>query len=96
MVLVTAATGYMNWAWEIRGALDHLAGGPGFRRGRRDPDRLRPGDALDFWRVEAVDPGLSLRLRADPLHVAIFRDLVRRVAERARNLAPPIAEGAPP
>jgi uncharacterized protein YbjT (DUF2867 family) len=56
---------YWNWAWEIRGVLDQLVGGPGFRRGRRDPDSLRPGDALDFWRVEAVEPGRLLRLRAE-------------------------------
>src|SRR5512137_1335871 len=56
---------YWNWAWEIRGVLDQLVGGPGFRRGRRDPDNLRPGDALDFWRVEAVEPGRLLRLRAE-------------------------------
>ncbi len=54
-----------NWAWELRGVADQLAGGPGFRRGRRDPDHLRPGDALDFWRVEAVEPGRSVRLRAE-------------------------------
>ena len=56
---------YMDWAWRIRGVLDQLVGGPGFRRGRRDPDQLRPGDALDFWRVEAVEPGRLLRLRAE-------------------------------
>jgi len=33
--------------------------------GRRDPDHLRPGDALDFWRVEAIEPGRLLRLRAE-------------------------------
>jgi hypothetical protein len=55
----------MDWAWEIRGVMDQLAGGPGFRRGRRHPDHLRPGDALDFWRVEAVEPGRMLRLRAE-------------------------------
>jgi uncharacterized protein YbjT (DUF2867 family) len=56
---------YMNWAWEIRGFLDRLFGGAGLRRGRRDPDRLRVGDALDFWRVEAVEPQRLLRLRAE-------------------------------
>jgi hypothetical protein len=56
---------YANWAWRARGVLDRLAGGVGFRRGRRDPDRLRPGDALDFWRVEALEPGRLLRLRAE-------------------------------
>ena len=33
--------------------------------GRRDPDHLLPGDALDFWRVEAIEPGHLLRLRAE-------------------------------
>jgi uncharacterized protein YbjT (DUF2867 family)/uncharacterized protein YndB with AHSA1/START domain len=56
---------YMNWAWEIRGLLDRLIGGVGLRRGRRDPDELRVGDALDFWRVEAVEPEKLLRLRAE-------------------------------
>jgi hypothetical protein len=37
----------------------------GLRRGRRDPDRLRIGDALDFWRVEALEPDRLLRLRAE-------------------------------
>jgi hypothetical protein len=44
-----------TWAWVIRGWIDRTIGGVGLRRGRRDPDRLRVGDALDFWRVEAVD-----------------------------------------
>jgi hypothetical protein len=35
------------------------------RRGRRDSEDLRVGDALDFWRVEAVDPGKMIRLRAE-------------------------------
>jgi uncharacterized protein YbjT (DUF2867 family)/uncharacterized protein YndB with AHSA1/START domain len=56
---------YMDWAWKIRGFGDGLIGGVGLRRGRRDPDRLRVGDALDFWRVEAVEPGRLLRLRAE-------------------------------
>ncbi len=54
-----------DWLWALRGALDRLAGGPGLRRGRRDPDDLRPGDALDFWRVEAVEAPTLLRLRAE-------------------------------
>ena len=40
-------------------------GGVGMRRGRRDPDDVRVGDAVDFWRVEAVEPGRLLRLRAE-------------------------------
>ncbi|MEP7026959.1 MAG: SDR family oxidoreductase [Candidatus Eisenbacteria bacterium] len=56
---------YMNWAWKVRGWLDRLMGGVGLRRGRRDADRLRVGDALDFWRVEAVEPERMIRLRAE-------------------------------
>lgn len=56
---------FMNSAWRLRGAMDRMIGGVGLRRGRRDPDRLRVGDALDFWRVEAVEPGHLIRLRAE-------------------------------
>jgi hypothetical protein len=56
---------YASWLWRIRGAFDRLAGGVGMRRGRRDPLDVRVGDALDFWRVEAVEPGRLLRLRAE-------------------------------
>ncbi|MFJ2775402.1 SDR family oxidoreductase [Kitasatospora sp. NPDC087315] len=52
-------------AWALRGRLDRLAGGVGLRRGRRDPARLRVGDSLDFWRVEEIEPGRLLRLRAE-------------------------------
>jgi len=52
-------------AWFVRGLIDRLAGGVGLRRGRRDPEHLVVGDALDFWRVEAVEPGRLLRLRAE-------------------------------
>ena len=51
--------------WRLRGLLDRIMGGVGMRRGRRHPDELRAGDALDFWRVESVEPGRSLRLRAE-------------------------------
>ena len=56
---------YANWLWRIRGWLDLLAGGAGLRRGRRDPERLRAGDALDFWRVEAYEPDRRLLLAAE-------------------------------
>ncbi|MEU5540087.1 SDR family oxidoreductase [Streptomyces sp. NPDC020362] len=52
-------------AWAVRGHLDRLVGGVGLRRGRRDAERLRVGDSLDFWRVEEVEPGRLLRLRAE-------------------------------
>lgn len=61
------ATGWLrlNWAWQLRGFLDRLSGGVGMRRGRRDPRHVRVGDAVDFWRVEAVEPGRLVRLRAE-------------------------------
>jgi uncharacterized protein YbjT (DUF2867 family) len=52
-------------AWGVRGLLDRLVGGVGLRRGRRDPDRLWVGDAVDFWRVEAIERPRLLRLRAE-------------------------------
>ena len=51
--------------WRLRGALDVARGGAGLRRGRRDAVDLRAGDALDFWRVEEVQPNRLLRLRAE-------------------------------
>ncbi len=54
-----------RWAWELRGMLDALVGGPGLRRGRRHPQDLLQGEALDFWRVEDIEPGRLLRLRAE-------------------------------
>ncbi|AWX43776.1 dTDP-glucose 4,6-dehydratase [Flagellimonas maritima] len=46
---------YGDWLWKIRGFLDKLNGGPGLRRGRTNPDKIFPGDALDFWRVLLAD-----------------------------------------
>ncbi len=54
-----------NWLWRLRGFIDLLVGGVGTRRGRPAPDVLRVGDTLDFWRVEAVEPGHLLRLSAE-------------------------------
>ncbi|MBN2731340.1 MAG: SDR family oxidoreductase [Balneolaceae bacterium] len=54
-----------EWAWKLRGIADRMVGGVGFRRGRRDPNQLRVGDALDFWRVEAIRTNRLLRLRAE-------------------------------
>jgi len=55
----------VDWLWALRGALDRLVGGPGLRRGRRHPHHLAYGDAVDFWRVCAVDPGRRLSLHAE-------------------------------
>ena len=52
-------------AWAVRGWIDRLAGGVGLRRGRRDSLRLRTGEALDWWRVEKLEDGRLLRLRAE-------------------------------
>jgi len=54
-----------DWLWWLRGMMDRLVGGPGLRRGRRDPKRLAFGDALDFWRVVGVRSNQSLELRAE-------------------------------
>lgn len=51
--------------WQLRGAVDKLIGGVGMRRGRRHPDVLWVGDAVDFWRVEEVQPDALVRLRAE-------------------------------
>jgi len=56
---------YANALWWLRGQLDRLVGGVGLRRGRRHPTDLRVGDALDFWRVAALDPGRQLTLVAE-------------------------------
>ena len=56
---------YGNWLWRLRGFLDQWVGGAGLRRGRRDPEALSPGDTLDFWRVERIEPNRLLRLSAE-------------------------------
>jgi len=76
--VVTGIGGGRGWysfplAWSVRGWLDRLVGGVGLRRGRRDPDRLHTGDALDWWRVERLEDAPEgsgsaerlLRLRAE-------------------------------
>ncbi len=55
----------MDWAWALRGWMDKAVGGPGMRRGRRDPDQIYAGEALDFWRVEELTKDRSMRLRAE-------------------------------
>jgi len=122
---------YLNWTWVIRGWFDKLVGGVGLRRGRRHPDEIWVGEALDFWRVETVEPGRLLHLRAEmkvpgkawlefqslpqaggktlltqtayfaprgvlgflywyvlyPIHTFIFSGMIRKIAERAQDLA---------
>jgi hypothetical protein len=67
IVGIGGETGWYSFplAWSVRGWVDSLAGGVGLKRGRRDPDQLNVGEALDFWRVEELQPGHLLRLRAE-------------------------------
>ncbi|MEO9248111.1 SDR family oxidoreductase [Citricoccus nitrophenolicus] len=51
--------------WRIRGLMDQVMGGYGLARGRRDARRLRVNDHVDWWRVEKVEPGRSVTLRAE-------------------------------
>lgn len=59
--------GWYAWdfLWRLRGWMDHMVGGPGLRRGRRDPENVSYGEALDFWRVVALDRDRRLALRAE-------------------------------
>ena len=54
-----------DWLWKIRGWMDLLVGGPGLRRGRRHPDTVTFGEALDFWRVVGIEHDRRLSLRAE-------------------------------
>ena len=54
-----------NWLWTVRGWMDVMAGGPGLRRGRRDPVLVGYGEALDFWRVVGFQRDRVLALRAE-------------------------------
>ena len=56
---------YANVLWKIRGVLDELVGGYGLQRGRRSASDVRVGEAVDFWRVEALEKDRLLRLRAE-------------------------------
>lgn len=68
--VVEAIGGEHGWysvplLWSLRGIADRLVGGVGLRRGRRDPAVLREGDTVDWWRVERIERGSLLRLRAE-------------------------------
>lgn len=68
--VIEAVGGDNGWysfplAWNVRGWMDKMVGGVGLRRGRRHPQRLSVGEALDFWRVEDIERGHLLRLRAE-------------------------------
>lgn len=54
-----------QWLWRVRGWMDKAVGGPGLRRGRRHPEQVAFGEALDFWRVVGIEPDRLLALRAE-------------------------------
>jgi uncharacterized protein YbjT (DUF2867 family) len=56
---------FASFLWTIRGFIDLLLGGVGLRRARRDPEELRVGEVLDWWRVEEYQPNQKLRLSAE-------------------------------
>jgi len=51
--------------WRVRGIMDKAIGGPGLRRGRRHPERVEFGEALDFWRVIGLQRNKALALIAE-------------------------------
>ncbi|HIY65936.1 MAG: SDR family oxidoreductase [Microbacterium gubbeenense] len=68
--VIEAIGGVRGWhsfplAWAARGWIDKLVGGVGMRRGRRHPYRVNSGDVIDVWRVESIERGRTLRLRAE-------------------------------
>ncbi|MCF7824687.1 MAG: SDR family oxidoreductase [Candidatus Marinimicrobia bacterium] len=67
IISIGGGTGWYayDWLWQIRGFLDMLIGGVGMRRGRPQLRALEVGDAVDFWRVETIEPGRRLRFIAE-------------------------------
>ncbi|MBX9693008.1 MAG: SDR family oxidoreductase, partial [Cyanobacteria bacterium] len=67
LIRVGGKTGwyYGDWLWKLRGIMDRLVGGVGLSRGRRHASELRPGDALDWWRVVAVEKNKRILLTAE-------------------------------
>src|SRR5699024_9106223 len=68
--VIEAIGGEKGWhsfplAWAARGWIDRLLGGVGMSRGRRHPSRVNSGDVIDMWRVESIERGRMLRLRAE-------------------------------
>ncbi len=81
--------GWYSWslAWRVRGLMDRFVGGPGLHRGRRDPNVVHVGDALDWWRVEEVDAGRLLRLRAEMrLPGLAWLDLIVEADDQGRTV----------
>jgi uncharacterized protein YbjT (DUF2867 family) len=56
---------FANILWRIRGWLDRMFGGKGMSRGRVNMQTLKEGDVVDWWRVERIESGRMLLLRAE-------------------------------
>lgn len=89
---------YADWLWKTRGLMDQLVGGYGVRRGRRHPTEIRPGDALDWWRVVDAEPGRRLLLLAEMKlpGEAILEFRLRRVPASGADTAPGPGRNAEP
>ncbi|WP_052436824.1 SDR family oxidoreductase [Georgenia sp. SUBG003] len=86
---IGGAHGWYSWrlGWVARGVMDKVFGGPGLRRGRRHPHELQVGDALDWWRVEKIEEGRLLRLRAEMrLPGLAWLELIADVDDAGRTL----------
>ena len=86
---------FANRLWRVRGFFDALAGGIGYRQGRRSATALHVGDPVDFWRVDDVrhdgDRRL-LRLRAEmqmPGRAWLQYEVVPEAPRRRRHAALP-------
>ncbi|MEJ2514640.1 MAG: SDR family oxidoreductase [Gammaproteobacteria bacterium] len=52
----------LDFLWTLRELGDWLVGGPGLNHGRRDPENLRIGDAVDSWHVIGLEEKRRLTL----------------------------------
>jgi uncharacterized protein YbjT (DUF2867 family) len=80
---------FLDALWQARGCVDRLTRGTGLSRGRRDPQAIAVGDAIDFWRVAAVEPGRRLTLIAEmklPGSAALEFELLPDAQDRTRIL----------
>ena len=84
-----------GWLWYLRGLIDRMLGGVGLRRGRRDPEHLRLGDSVDFWRVEELVKGTRLRLYAEMilpgkawLEIHVYEEGGKTIVRQEAQFAP--------
>lgn len=58
---------YGQWLWNSRALLNLLGQGVGMR-GRKNKDKLSPGDSLDFWRVIIADK--------EKVHLLLYGEMI--------------------